>query len=124
MYGAIIIILMNIYDIPNAVTQRPPDDAVVILQEPLNMHDMLIEKIELHLYKTTQEGRPHDVVVVHLEMGGHIIQMTYDEGYCRCDSLQKTADFIVSQLGMSAIILRARILLDTYMENSSRKDCE
>lgn len=124
MYGATIIILMNVYDIPNAVTQKLPDDVVVILQEPLNMHDMLIKKIELHLYKLTQEDRPYDVIVVHLEMGGHTIQMTYDEGYCRYDSLQKTADFIMSQLGMSAIILRARILLDTHMEGSSRKDCE
>lgn len=124
MYGTTIIILMNVYDIPNAVTQRLPDDIVVILQEPLNMHDMLVEKIELRLYRITQEGRSYDVVVVHLEMGGHTIQMTYDEGHCRCDSLQKTADFIMSQLGMSAIILRARILLDTYMDDSYRKDRE
>lgn len=122
MYGATIIILMNVYDIPDTVTQKMPDDVATILQEPLDMHDMLIEKIELHLYRMTRDDRPYDVIVVHLEMGGHTIQMTYYEGHCRYDSLQNTADFIMSQLGMSAIILRARILLDTYMEDSSRKD--
>lgn len=107
---------MDFSDIPDAVAQKSPNDVVTLLCEPFHMQDMLVKRIELRLYKITRECRPYYVIVAYLEMDGHTVQMTYDEGYWKDNPLQRVADFVISQLGISSIIIRARIVLDTYLD--------
>lgn len=109
---------MNIYDVSNTIVQsKSPDDVVVILQEPFQMHGMVVNKIELRLYQTNRYNRPYHVIVAYLEMDGHIVQMTYDEGPRGDDPLRRAADFLMSHLGISALVLRARILVDTHADD-------
>ncbi|MXY61523.1 MAG: hypothetical protein F4Y82_05380 [Cenarchaeum sp. SB0665_bin_23] len=106
---------MNVIDIPDVIIQKIPDDVATLLQEPLRVHDMLIKKIEFQLYRITRDNKPSYVIVAYLDMNEHTVQMTYDEGLWKEDVFTEVVNFITSQLGISAIILRARILLDAHM---------
>lgn len=113
---------MEIVDVADEnILARPPDDKITILQNPCTLADVRVDRIELRLYQTAQEGGLYHVIVACIWMGGHTIQMTYDEGYRGADPLRRAADFVTYNMGISSMITRARIALEAAIEEHSRK---
>lgn len=106
---------MKIIDIANPErVNRQADDAITLLDAG-NFTDQgfVIKKIELRLYveKIDQKLGPYSLITSLVETDKGQVEMIYDEGYRGQNALKRTADFVLSNLGLSGIILRSVITL-------------
>jgi hypothetical protein len=106
---------LKIIDIANPErVNRQVDDAITLLDAG-NFADQgfVIKKIELRLYveKIDQKLGPYSLITSLVETDKGQVEMIYDEGYRGQNALKRTADFVLSNLGLSGIILRSVITL-------------
>lgn len=73
----------------------------------------IIKKVELRLYKEKVDSHkpPYHLITSYVETDKGSIEMVYEEGQNKKDSLEKTASFLKNQLGISSLILRSIISL-------------
>lgn len=106
---------MKIIDIANPErVNRQADDAVILLEAGSFVDQgFVIKKIELRLYveKIDQKLGPYSLITSIVETDKGQVEMIYDEGYRGQNALKRTADFVLSNLGLSGIILRSIITL-------------
>jgi hypothetical protein len=109
--------VMKIVDIANPDrVNRQPDDVISLLDSGSYVEQgHVIKKIELRLYveKTDQKLGDYSLITTLVETDKGEVEMVFDEGYRGENSLKRTADFILNNLGLSGIILRSVITLQS-----------
>ena len=108
---------MKIIDVVNPErVDRKPDKTVVLLSSgEFTQEGFIIKKIELRLFieKIDEKLGPFSLITSLVETDRGIVEMTYDEGYRGENALEKTTSFILNNLGLSGIILRSIIALES-----------
>jgi hypothetical protein len=108
---------LKIIDMANPERVNRQTDGTITLLDGGNFTEQgyMIKKIELRLYieKTDQKLGDYSLITTLVETDKGSVEMTFDEGYRGENSLKRTADFILNNLGLSGIILRSIITLKT-----------
>jgi hypothetical protein len=108
---------MKIIDIANPQRVNRPADDIITLLDGGNFVEQgyVIKKIELRLYveKTDPSLGDYSLITTHVETDKGTVEMIFDEGYRGENSLRRTADFILNNLGLSGITLRSVISLQS-----------
>jgi len=112
---------MNIIDLhnPKRVNRKP--DQIEILFSSANFEEQgfLVKHVELRLYveKIDEKLGPFSLITSFVQTDKGSIEMIYDEGFRGDDSLNRTVKFLISNLGLSALILRSVIALKSNISN-------
>jgi hypothetical protein len=106
---------MDIIDMhdPNRV-KRHPDSVKVLLSSGTFIQDeFTISKVELRLYNEQTDNNLGDysLITSFVETDRGSVEMIYDEGFRGVDSLSRASSFLISNLGISGLILRSVIIL-------------
>jgi len=114
---------MKIIDlsVPSRIS-RPPDDVYVLLDSGDFIQDgFSVRKVELRYYleKTDPHLGPFSLITSYVETDMGSVEMLYDEGFRGEDNLRRTASFLVSNLGISALILRSVISLKEHLDDEN-----
>jgi len=112
--------VIDVYN-PQRINRKP--DAVEILFSSGNFIDQgfLIHKVELRLYleKIDKNLGPYSLITSFVETDKGSVEMIYDEGFRGKDSLNRTVLFLISNLGISGLILRSIITLREHIEKQN-----
>jgi len=112
---------MNIIDLhdPRRVNRKP--DSVEVLFSSGNFVDQgfSIHKVELRLYleKIDKKLGRYSLITSFVETDKGTVEMIYDEGFRGNNSLNRTVEFLTSNLGISGLILRSIITLRDKIES-------
>ena len=112
---------MNIIDLhnPERVNRKP--DQIEILFSSANFEEQgfLVKHVELRLYveKTDEKLGRFSLITSFVQTDKGSIEMIYDEGFRGDDSLNRAVKFLISNLGLSALILRSIITLKSNISN-------
>jgi hypothetical protein len=100
---------------PERVNRKPDKTMMLLSSGNFTEQGFTIKKIELRLFieKIDQKLGPFSLVTSLVETDKGEVEMMYDEGYRGEDVLEKTANFILNNLGLSGIILRSIIVLQS-----------
>jgi len=111
---------MDIIDLHDPLrVNRTPDDVEVLLSSGNFMQDdFKISKIELRLYieRTHEKLGEYSLITSFVETDKGTVEMIYDEGYRGEKSLSRATQFLTSNLGISALVLRSIISLHEKLE--------
>jgi len=108
---------LKITDVANPErVNRKPDKTITLLSSGnFTEQGFIIKKIELRLFveKIDEKLGPFSLVTSLVETDKGEVEMTYDEGYRGENVLEKTANFILNNLGLSGIISRSLLVLQS-----------
>ena len=109
---------MKIIDLhePERVNRKPDQVEILFSSGDYQEQGILIKHVELRLYveKIDESLGPFSLITSFVETDKGTVEMIYDEGYRGEDSLNRAVQFLVSNLGLSALILRSVISLKTH----------
>jgi len=111
---------MKIIDIsdPERINRLPDRSLTIFSKESFFEHGFKIKKVELRLFieKTDEKLGPYSLItsLVYTDKGS--IEMVYQEGYNGKNPLESSKDFLVSSLGISGLILRSVIALESALK--------
>ena len=109
---------MKIIDLhnPERVNRKPDQVEVLFSSGDYQEQGIMIKRVELRLYleKIDEKLGPLSLITSFVETDKGTVEMIYDEGYRGEDSLNRAVQFLVSNLGLSALILRSVISLKTH----------
>jgi len=112
---------MNIIDLPNPERiNRLPDKSTILFSEKnYSEHGFKIKKVELRLFieKIDEKLGPYSFITSFVDTDKGSIEMIYEEGYHGMNSLERSKDFLISSLGISGLILRSLIALESALKN-------
>ncbi len=110
--------IIDLHD-PERVNRKIDQIEVLLSSGNFEEQGYLVKHVELRLYieKTAGKLGVFSLITsfVHTDKGS--IEMLYDEGYRGDDSLKRAAEFLISNLGLSALILRSIIALDSKISD-------
>jgi hypothetical protein len=113
---------MKIIDIPNPNrVNRAPDQSVTLFSgQDYSDHGFRIHKVELRLFveKTDGDLGPYSLITSFVDTDKGSIEMIYDEGYRGINPLESVKELLVKNLGISGLILRSIITLETELKAS------
>jgi hypothetical protein len=111
---------MKIIDLPNPERlDRLPDRSTILFSEKnYSEHGFKIKKVELRLFieKTDEKLGPYSLITCFIDTDKGSIEMLYEEGYHGINSLERSKEFLVSSLGISGLILRSMIALESGLK--------
>ncbi len=104
--------IIDLHD-PERVNRKPDQVEVLFSSSDFEEQGFKINHIELRLYieKTDKELGPFSLITSFVKTDKGSVEMLYDEGYRGPDSLSRTVNFLISNLGLSSLILRSIITL-------------
>ena len=106
---------MNIVDLhdPQRVNKTPDDVKVLFSSGNFVQENFTISKVELRLYneRTDEKLGNYSLITSFVETDKGSVEMIYDEGFRGEESLSRAAEFLISTLGISGLILRSIISL-------------
>jgi hypothetical protein len=106
---------MEIIDLhnPERVSGKPDDVKTLLSNNVFTQDEFKISKIELRLYEEQLDVNLgiHYLITSFIETDKGTIEMLYDEGFLGDNALSRIAEFLTSNLGLSALILRSVISL-------------
>lgn len=109
---------MDVIDLPKPerVNRKPDQVEILFSSGDYEEQGFMIKRVELRLYleKIDEKLGPLSLITSFVETDKGTIEMIYDEGYRGEDSLNRAVQFLVSNLGLSALILRSVISLNTH----------
>ena len=112
---------MKIIDLPNPERiNRLPDKSTILFSEKnYSEHGFKIKKVELRLFieKIDEKLGPYSLITSFVDTDKGSIEMIYEEGYHGMNSLERSKDFLISSLGISGLILRSLIALESALKN-------
>ena len=112
---------MKIIDLPNPERiNRLPDKSTILFSEKnYSEHGFKIKKVELRLFieKIDEKLGPYSFITSFVDTDKGSIEMIYEEGYHGMNSLERSKDFLISSLGISGLILRSLIALESALKN-------
>ncbi len=94
---------------PRRVEKKPDKTITILSSGNFVEQDYLIKNIHLNLYVQKKDKKLglYSLITVIVETDKGEIEMTYDEGYKGENVLEETARFLISNLGISNLILRS-----------------
>jgi hypothetical protein len=111
---------MKIIDIPNPErVNRTPDQSVTLFSGKNYLdHGFRIQKVELRLFveKTDDSLGSYSLITSFVDTDKGSIEMIYDEGYRGINPLEAAKELLVKNLGISGLILRSIIALETSLK--------
>ena len=114
---------MKIIDIvkPERVSNPPDHSCKLISDGNLLQEGFTIKTVELRQYfeKMDEKKGQYSLITVFVETDKGSIEMEYNEGYLGSENLESTKKLLVSNLGISALILRPLIGLRAELEKTS-----
>ena len=112
---------MKIIDIhnPERVNRKPDQIEILFSSGDFEEQGFLINHVELRLYieKNDDKLGPFSLITSFVQTNKGSVEMIYDEGYRGEDSLNRTVKFLVSNMGLSALVLRSTIALKGNISN-------
>lgn len=113
---------MKIIDLPDPKRiEKPPTQSKIIFSSGTFVQNgVTIKKIELRLYIEHHDSQLGDysLITCYVETDIGTIEMLYDEGFRGEDSLNRAATFLMSNLGLSGLLLRSIIALKEESEST------
>src|SRR5574338_240292 len=108
---------LKIIDMTNpARIDRDPDKTIPLLESGNFLQQgFVIKKISLRLFveKSDQKLGDYSLITSLVETDKGDVEMIYDEGYRGENPLERASSFILNNLGLSSIILRSIISLES-----------
>lgn len=106
---------------PQRVNREPDKKSVLLSNGTFYEQDFLIKRIELKLYieKIDEKRGPYSLITANIETDKGSIEMIYDEGFRGENSLEKATEFVINNLGISALVQRSIISLKDKVKNSN-----
>ena len=100
---------------PERVRKKPDQSEVLFSSGDFFEQGFLITKVELRLYieHIDEKLGPYSLLTSFVQTNKGSVEMIYDEGYRGEDFLNRTVKFLVSNLGLSSLILRSLISLNS-----------
>jgi hypothetical protein len=112
---------MDIIDLhnPERVNRKPDQIEILFSSGNFEEQGFLVNHVELRLYveKTDEKLGPFSLITSFVQTDKGSVEMIYDEGFRGDDSLNRTVKFLISNLGLSALILRSIIVLKSSISN-------
>jgi hypothetical protein len=106
---------MNIVDLhdPKRVDKIPDEVKVLLSDGNFIQDDFKISRVELRLYSEQIDEKlgVFSLITSFVETDHGSVEMIYDEGFRGKDSLLRASEFLISNLGISGLILRSVIAL-------------
>ncbi len=104
--------IVDLHD-PQRVNRTPDNVEVLLSSGDFIQDDFRISKVELRLYNERSDEKLGDysLITSFVETDKGSIEMIYDEGFRGKEPLFRAAEFLTSNLGISALILRSIISL-------------
>jgi hypothetical protein len=98
---------------PERVNRNPDQVKILFSSGDFEEQGFLVKQVELRLYveKNDEKLGPFSLITSFIQTDKGSIEMIYDEGYRGDDSLNRTVNFLTSNLGLSSLILRSIISL-------------
>ena len=119
MWGCAIYSEMKIIDLHDANRVNRKADQIENLFNSGDFEEQgfLVKHVELRLYveKIDEKLGPFSLITSFVETDRGSVEMVYDEGFRGKDSLNRAVRFLVSNLGLSALILRSIITLREHL---------
>lgn len=113
--------MMKIIDLanPDRVNKKPDNSEILFSSGDYEEQGFLIERVELRLYVEHIDKTlgPYSLITSFVQTDKGSIEMIYDEGYRGEDFLNRTIAFLVSNLGLSGLILRSIISLQSKISD-------
>jgi hypothetical protein len=115
MWGITIQCSMDIIDLhdPSRVNHQPDKVEVLFNSGDFEEQGILVKHVELRLYIEKND----DLITSFVQTDKGSVEMIYDEGFRGNDSLNRAVQFLVSNLGLSALILRSIITLKGHTDD-------
>jgi len=111
---------MKIIDIsdPERINRFPDSSLTIFSEGNYSEHGFKIKKVELRLFieKTDEKLGPYSLITSLVDTDKGSIEMVYQEGYHGKNILERSKNFLVSSLGISGLILRSVIALDSALK--------
>ena len=112
---------MKIIDLlnPERVNRKPDHVEILFSSGNFEEQGFLVNRVELRLYieKTEDKLGPFSLITSFVQTDKGTIEMIYDEGFRGDDSLNRAVKFLISNLGLSALILRSIIALKSNISD-------
>lgn len=111
---------MNIIDLhdPQRISRNPDDVVMLISSGDFIEQGFQVHTVELRLYleKMDEKLGQYSLITSFVDTDKGSVEMIYDEGFRGDNSLKRTAQFLISNLGISGLILRSIITLRDRIE--------
>ncbi|MFM8658837.1 MAG: hypothetical protein ACKOCQ_02730 [Candidatus Nitrosotenuis sp.] len=108
---------MKIIDMTNPErVSRDPDDVMVLMESASFVEQgVIIKKIALRLFVEKKDAKLGDYSLITslVETDQGEVEMIYDEGFRGESALGRAASFLMNNLGLSSVILRSIIALQS-----------
>jgi len=106
---------MKIIDLhnPQRVGKLPDDVEILMSSGNFVQDEFVISKVELRLYNERIDDKLgiFSLITSFVETDKGSVEMIYDEGFRGENPLKRTTEFLISNLGISGLILRSIICL-------------
>ena len=106
---------MNIIDLhdPLRVNKIPDEVEVLLSSGNFTQDNFVISKVELRLYteRTDEKLGIFSLITSFVETNRGSVEMIYDEGFRGENPLLRASEFLISNLGISGLVLRSIITL-------------
>jgi len=101
------------------VNRKPDQIEILFSSGDFEEQGFLVKHVELRLYVEKNDDKlgPFSLITSFVQTNKGSVEMIYDEGYRGEDSLNRTVKFLVSNMGLSALILRSTISLKDNISN-------
>ena len=108
---------MKIIDMTNPDRiNREPDDTMTLLESGKFIEQgFVIQKISLRLFTEKPDAKlgNYSLITSLVETDRGAVEMIYDEGYRGENALERAGNFLMANLGLSGVILRSIIALQS-----------
>ena len=106
---------------PERINREPNQIKKILKSNPISEQGFLIKNLELRWYKEkfdqNQGQYSHITAFVDTDKGS--VETTFEEGFLGVSPLERSAEFLSSQLGISGVILRSLITLKNELEKQN-----
>ena len=112
--------IIDLHD-PTRVNRKPDGVEVLFSSGDFEQEGFVVTNVELRHYIEKKDSNlgPYSLITSYVETDKGSIEMIYDEGFRGDDSLIRTAQFLVSNLGISGLILRSIITLQEHLKENT-----
>lgn len=104
--------IIDLHD-PQRVGKSPDDVEILMSSGNFTQDEFVISRVELRLYNERIDDKlgTFSLITSFVETDKGSVEMIYDEGFRGDNPLKRTREFLISNLGISALILRSIICL-------------
>ena len=104
--------IIDLHD-PQRIDKSPDGVEILMTRGNFVQDEFVISKVELRLYTERIDDKlgSFSLITSFVETDKGSVEMIYDEGFRGENHLKKTSEFLISNLGISGLILRSIICL-------------